>query len=155
MAGLSIIQVLDAISREEAIQGRKGNLSGEVTYTVIVNRLLNEELSLRDASTRTEVSRYLKKALADGYLTQTFRGRSKPYKLTADGRVFLTQTRSLLDKKSKWDERMTPDLTMSFLIGPKHGPIIGENIEAEHTLIGVEEMDEVVKQFFNKNPDIQ
>jgi len=153
---LSIVRVLDALERASMEQNKKGQTGEWIQYGILKNRILVEYPRLTASSVPVLVSRYLKKAVIDGYVEKEKRGRNAFYRITADGGVFLLGRRDQLDDKVvQWHEAGVDFGYMSFAVAPAGSPLIIERHREDGSLHDVEEVDDFMKKIKKKNPGLR
>jgi hypothetical protein len=154
MGALSILKLIDTVKTEIEAQRRRGDNSGKVTHKAICNRLKKQDLSLKESSLRVQVSRYLKKALEEGYLERESIGRYNYYSLTSAGTAYHIQNQDLLDKTRKWIEESSKYGYMSYAISNSNRGIIQEKRNEYPELDGKEEIEKLIRIIKEKNPKV-
>ena len=149
-----MVRVLDALERASMEQSKKGEIDEWVQWGVLVNRITVEYPALTTESVPVQVSKYLKKAGAEGYVEKEKRGRKVFYRITSEGSVFLLGRRDQLDvNANQWFEAKVKYGYMSFAEAPTGSPLIIEG----HTdsLSGVEIVDEFMQMIKKLNPGLR
>jgi DNA-binding PadR family transcriptional regulator len=155
MPDLYEFKVLDAMLRESIEQRKRGDMSGRVQYSAIVNRVKKERASSIDASVPVQVSRYLKSAIKEGRVEKEKRGRKVFYWLTTKGKTYLMSSRDLLDSSRKWFEEPMVGAYLSYAMTPPEYGLIRERTYEKETFNGKEEIEELVKAIKEKNPNLE
>ena len=155
LSALSIVRVLDALQRASMEQNKKGETSGWVQYSVLVDRLSKEYPKLTASSVPVLTSRYLRKAVAEGYVDREKRGRNVFYKVTREGNLFLIGRRDQLDDVMRWFEAPVGVGLMSFAVAPTGSPLIIEDRGGDDSLHGVEHVEEFMRKIKEMNPGLR
>jgi len=154
LGALNEFQVLDALIREIEVRRKKGNDDPRPTYTVLLNRVIQENTGLKESSARPQTSKYLKNLKKGGYIVKEKIGRNVFYNVTVEGRVYCLTNMDRLDPSRMWFEEMLQGCYMSFAVVPPGYGIIREKRDESVEFKGKEVIQELVKQLKELNPDL-
>jgi hypothetical protein len=154
LGALNEFQVLDALIREIQVRRKKGIEDPRATYTVLLNRVIQENTGLNESSARPQTSRYLKNLMKEGYVVKEKIGRNVFYDVTAEGRFYCLTSKDRLDPSRKWFEEMLQGCYMSFAVVPPGLGIIREKRDEQVELHGKDRVQELVNQIKKMNPDL-
>jgi hypothetical protein len=152
---LNEFKVLDALLREISVRKKRGEEDPRAQYTVLLNRLLKENDDLKESSARTQTSRYLKELYKYGYVEREKIGRNVFYDVTGKGRFYHISNRDRLDKSREWHEDPHKGILYSYAIVPSAYGLIHETHDHNKELVGKEKLQEAIKEFKEKNPDLE
>lgn len=154
LGALNDLQVLDALIREIDVRRKKGYDDPRATYTVLLNRVIQENTGLKESSARPQTSRYLTNLRKAGYIDKEKIGRNVFYDVTAEGRFYCLTNMDMLDPSRKWFEEMLRGCYASFAVVPPCYGIIREKRDESVELRGKEELQQLVNHLKELNPDL-
>ena len=154
LGALSDLMVLDALIREIKVRRKKGYEDPRATYTVLLNRVIQENTGLKESSARPQTSRYLKNLGKDGYVVREKIGRNVFYDVTAAGRFYHLTSMDRLDPSRKWVEELLQGCYMSFAVVPPSYGLIHERRDESIELKGKEKLQELVNKIKELNPEL-
>jgi len=152
LGALNEFKVLDALIREIGVREKKGVDDPRVQYTVLLNRVIQENDGLMESSARPQTSRYLNELRENGYVEKEKIGRNVFYDVTARGRFHHLSNRDRLDHSREWFEGALKGFYYSFAVVPSGYGLIQERRSHEKELNGKEKLQETVKYLKDRNP---
>jgi DNA-binding PadR family transcriptional regulator len=154
LGALNSFKVLDALIREINERKKKGLEDPRAQYTVLLNRVINENNSLNESSARPQISRYLKRLMKDGFVVKEKIGRKVFYDVTAKGRFEHLSNRDRLDHSREWYEEAYNDCYYSFSITPSKYGLIHER-RTRNELKGKDELMDAIQKLRKVNPGLE
>lgn len=153
MGMLNDFKVLDALIRENNTRTKKGDEDPRATFTALLNRLLKENLGVKESSARPQTAKHLRNLRSDGYITREKIGRNVYYDVTPEGHLYHLTSRDNIDPDRRWFEEPIPGCYLSFAMAPLSSGLINERLDQDG-LQGKEKVRELVRQIKELNPGL-
>jgi hypothetical protein len=146
--------VLDALIRELSERKKRGFVDPRVQFTVLLNRIIKENDDVRETSARPQLAKNLRWLIRDGFIEKEKIGRKVFYDVTAEGKVEYLSNRDKSDPHRKWYEAGITGLYYSYAVTPSDYGLIHER-KSHSKLQNIDQLYEAIKQFKEKNPNLE